>query len=96
MAELLAAPAGTLDPLTLLTNLGFPGVVILLLVVGKLRTEGEVKRLESEAARKDQIIAQKDETILKLQAGLVDQAIPALTRSTQVRERLAPLLEPRG
>lgn len=76
------------DPLTLLASTGIPGVVIILLITGKLRTESEVKRLEGENDRKDIVIAQKDEQIQRLQAGIVDQAIPVLTRSTELLGRI--------
>jgi len=84
-----AADAGgsSFDPLTLLASTGIPGVVIVLLITGKLRTESEVKRLEGENDRKDIVIAQKDEQIQRLQAGIVDQAIPVITRSTELLAR---------
>lgn len=76
------------DPYTLLASAGIPGVVVLLLITGKLRTEAEVNRLVAENSRKDLVIAQKDEQIQSLQRGIVDQAIPALTRSTLLMETL--------
>jgi hypothetical protein len=88
----LLADAGvgaSFDPYNLLASTGITGTVIALLISGKLRTESEVKRLVSENERKDVVIKQKDEQIVSLQAGIVDQAIPVLTRSTSLLEKLA-------
>lgn len=76
------------DPFTYLTGLGFPGIIIALLLTGQLVPKGVIDRMSKDLDRKDEIIKAKDEQIAALQAGLVDKAIPALTRSTQVLERL--------
>lgn len=76
------------DPFTYLTGLGFPGIVIGLLITGQLRTKSEAERLIEENRRKDEIIIAKDRQLEALQASIVDKAIPALTRSTQVLESL--------
>lgn len=83
---------GGFDPTVLVSSAVTPAIVVLLLLLGKLRTEGEVKRLESESERKDGLIDQKDGQITTLQASLVDKAIPALVRSTLILESLSPLL----
>ena len=89
-AAVLAAEAGSsFDPLQMLASAGLPGVVILLLITGKLRTESEVKRLEADNERLHGIIATKDELIAALNSSIVDRAIPALTTSTHVLERLS-------
>jgi hypothetical protein len=87
-ALIFAVEPSATDPVSLLTSLGFPGVVIILFITGKLRWDGEVKRLVQEIDKKDEIIRLKDEQISKLQSGIMDQAIPALTRSTQIMEQL--------
>jgi len=90
-ARLLADAGGgaSFDPYTLIASTGIPGIVVVLLISGKLRTESEVKRLVSENERKDTVIRQKDEQIVSLQQGIVEQAIPVLTRSTSLLEKLA-------
>lgn len=77
------------DPVQLLLNTGIPGIVVVLLITGRLRTQAEVERLEADNARKDAVIASKDELISSLQAGINDKAIPALTMSTRALERIA-------
>lgn len=69
-----------------------PAIVIVLMLLGKLRTEPEVKRLESEVTQLRAQVREKDQQMLSLQGGLVDRAIPALTRSTLVLEALSPML----
>lgn len=96
LAGLVVAAADTAtDPLSLLTGLGPAGIIIVLLVVGKLRTEGEVKRLEVELDRKDQVIEAKDAQLAALQDGIVGQAIPALTRYTDTVEQVMVVLRDR-
>jgi hypothetical protein len=89
--RLLADAGGgaSFDPYSVLASTGISGIVVVLLISGKLRTESEVKRLVSENERKDTVIKQKDEQIVSLQAGIVEQAIPVLTRSTSLLEKLA-------
>lgn len=70
-----------------------PTIVIILLLLGKLRTEPEVKRLEQSNETMRQTILAKDNDMQQLQAGLVDKAIPALTRSTLILETLAPVIQ---
>jgi len=81
-----AAPA---DPLSAILAYGPLGVMVFLFVIGKLRTEGEVKRLEAECGRKDEIIRLKDEQIAKQSDALVQTAIPAVVRATQALDRIA-------
>jgi len=85
----VAVDTSPADPIALLTSLGFPGVVIILFITGKLRWDGEVKRLVQELDKKDKIIEAKDIQLAKLQDGVVEQVIPALTRSSQIIEWFA-------
>ena len=87
-ALIYAIEPNATDPISLLTSLGFPGIVISLFITGKLRWDGEVKRLIQEIDKKDEVIKQKDEQIARLQDSIIQQAIPALTRSTQIMEQL--------
>lgn len=101
-AALLSVSVGTtaantgppaLDLTSLLGTVITPVIVIILLLLGKLRTEPEVKRLESENTSLRAQVHDKDAQMISLQSGLVDKAIPALTRSTLVLETLSPLLQ---
>ena len=89
LAVHLADAAGSVNtPFTYLTGLGFPGVIIALFISGQIRLKSEVERLYAELSKKDDIIALKDKQIEALQQGIVEKAIPALTRSTQVLEAM--------
>lgn len=76
------------DPLTYITGLGFPGVIIGLFAWGTLRTKGEVDRLIAENTRKDRLIDIKDRQIITMAGAISDKALPALTRSTEILESL--------
>lgn len=89
----IAATEPLNDPITWLTNIGVAGIWLIMFIIGKVRTEKEVASLEVRLAMKDKIIEQKDGQISSLQAGLVEKAIPALVRSTQILEQLAPLID---
>jgi hypothetical protein len=80
--------AGGFDPSALLTGIGIPAAVLALFVTGKLRPESEVKRLERENNRLNKVVETKDALIASMNDALVQKAIPALTRSTQVLESL--------
>ena len=71
------------DPYSTIISLGPVGFILVLFLVGKIRTEGEVKRLEEE-------VRKKDERIEKLQDTIIDKAIPALVQSTDLLQRIAP------
>lgn len=87
-AVIIASVEPANDPLTWLTNVGVAGIWLILFVAGRIRSEKEVKRLETELDKKDLIIQQKDEQLVKLQDSIIQQAIPALTRSTQALEHI--------
>lgn len=89
-AAILAADvtSSPVDPFNWVTGLGFPGVIIALLVSGYLRTKPEVDRLTADNAAKDAIIARKDEQIDALHATIAEQALPALAESTRVLEAI--------
>jgi hypothetical protein len=84
----VAAADQGFDPYSLIGTVVTPVLVIALLLMGKLHTHGEVARLETDLAARDAALAVKDEQLTALQAGLVDRAIPALTRATLVLEGL--------
>ena len=71
----------TEDPLSWLINLGVAGIVIVLLITGKLRTGKEVDHLLDEIEKKDEVIA-------AFQAQLTGHTLPAMARSAQVLEHL--------
>ena len=89
---MLAADQPLTDPVSWLINLGVAGIWLICFLTGKVRPGKEVDSLESRLAVKDKIIEQKDAQIASLQAGILEQAVPAIVRATQVMERLAPLL----
>jgi hypothetical protein len=76
------------DPFNWVTGLGFPGVIIALLITGQLRTKPEVERLIAENDRKDKLIEAKDTTIATMQSVLTKQTLPALLRSAEVLEAI--------
>lgn len=84
---------GNFDLTSLVGTVVTPVIVIFLLLLGKLRTEPEVKRLERENDNLRELVHEKDTQMLALQSGLVDKAIPALTRSTLVLETISPMLQ---
>lgn len=89
---MLATDQPLSDPVSWLINLGTAGVMLILFITGKVRSGKESESLEGRLAVKDRIIEQKDAQIAALQAGILEQAVPAIIRATQVIERLAPLL----
>lgn len=89
---MLAADQPLADPIGWLVNLGVAGIWLISFLTGKVRPGKEVESLEGRLAQKDKIIEAKDAQIASLQAGILEQAVPAIVRATQVMERLAPLL----
>jgi len=95
-SAIIAADSGSggVDVSSLLGTAVTPVLVILLLLTGKLRTENEVKNRDETIANLRQQIHDKDAQLGALQAGVVDKAIPALTRTALVLEKLSPMLTP--
>lgn len=89
---MLAADQPLADPVGWLINLGVAGIWLIMFITGKVRPGKEVDGLEARLALKDKIIEAKDVQIASLQAGILEQAVPAIVRSTQIMERLAPYL----
>lgn len=85
------------DPLALIGTVVTPVTVVVLFLTGFLHTRSEVRRLEEALAAKDATITRQQEQIDALQNGLIDKAIPALTRATTVLDAISPLIttEPR-
>lgn len=48
--------------------------------------------MQADLDRQNVVIAEKDDQIIKLQTGIVEQAIPAIAKSTQVLETI-PITE---
>ena len=67
-----------------------PVVVLMLLIMGKLRTENEIKNRDETIAILRQQVKDKDAQLDRLQEGLVDKAIPALTRAALILEKISP------
>ncbi len=86
---MLLAEQAAADPLSAVLAYGPLGIMVVLFIVGKLRTEGEVRRLEAECARKDAIIGLKDEQLARQQQALAETAIPVMARATQALEQVA-------
>jgi len=78
---LVQAANATDDPLAWLINLGVAGIVIILFVTGKLRSEKEVLYLLEQIEAKDQVIS-------AFQAQLTGHALPALAQSAQALEQI--------
>lgn len=81
------------DPVGWLLNLGVAGIWLVAFITGKVRPGKEVESLEARLQDKDKVIASKDAQIASLSASIMQQAVPAIVRATQVMERLAPLLD---
>lgn len=75
------ASSATSDPLTWLINLGVAGIVIVLLITGKLRTGKEVEHLLEEIASLKQVLS-------ATQAQLTGHALPALAKSAEALESI--------
>lgn len=88
MPVVLAASDSGSDPVSWLTGLGIPGVIISLFLTGQLRTKSEVEFLISENKRKDELIEAKDEQIQKLIEGVGNRALTSLSRSASVLEAI--------
>jgi hypothetical protein len=68
-------------------------VIILGLIIGRVLVTGrELRRAEEQLEASTAALARKDEQIAALQAGLIDRAIPALTRATDIIAAVSPLL----
>jgi hypothetical protein len=89
-----AGDAGTgFDPLSLVGSVLMPATVIILIMTGKLRTDNEVRSKDSQIHNLSQQLTLERERTQALQTGLMEQAVPALTRQTLILERVTPLLE---
>jgi hypothetical protein len=80
------------DPYAALISLGPVGIILFLFIIGKIRTEGEVKRLQQDKVELKAEISQKDKQISKLTDSIMDQAIPTIAKSTDLLNKMAPLL----
>jgi hypothetical protein len=69
------------DPYSTLVSLGPVGIILILMIWGKLRTEGEVKRLEEENKA-------KDEKISALTESAMGQVIPLMVRVASALDKL--------
>jgi hypothetical protein len=67
-----------------------PVVVIALLIMGKLRTENEIKNRDETITILRQQVREKDAQLESLQEGVVNKAIPALTRAALILEKVSP------
>lgn len=91
IAVVAAESSGTsIDITSIVGTVVTPVVVIALLIAGKLRTENEVKnRDETITLLRNQVDA-KDVQLESLQEGVVNKAIPALTRAALILEKVSP------
>lgn len=69
------------DPMSVLINYGFGGLMILLIILGQLRTKAEVESLK-------EINAEQREIIRTFQNQMSTQTLPAMARSAQVLEAI--------
>jgi hypothetical protein len=91
-----AAEPSPTDPVSLITNLGPIGLIVALFITGTVRTKGEVERVVADNARKDTVIAakdeiirQKDEQIARILTETLGKFFPALQQSANALERVA-------
>lgn len=88
LLTILEATSGV-DPLQWLINYGIAGIVIALLVLGRLRTKSEVdfitKAREEALARE----REKDLALQAILAQLTNHTMPQLTQTAQIVERVA-------
>jgi TRAP-type mannitol/chloroaromatic compound transport system permease large subunit len=85
--------APNFDITSLIGTVITPALVIVLLLMGKLHTDPEVKRLQHDNDDLREQIHQKDADVAASQQKLIDSVIPALTRSALVLESVLPLLQ---
>jgi Na+/phosphate symporter len=81
-----AAAADSLDPVSLIQNFGFPMAFALMLLAGLIVTKREYDRMRAD---RDEERAAR----IALQKTLVDDVVPALTRSTDAVTRSTDLME---
>jgi hypothetical protein len=74
------------DLTSLLGTFVTPTIVVILILTGKLRTDADWKRIAAESDRKDEIITEQHTQLMAVQAAMMEKAIPALVRSSQVLE----------
>jgi hypothetical protein len=89
-AYAVTSDSSGLDLTSLLGTVVTPVIVILLLLTGKLRTEGEVKNRDETIAILRRQNSDKEDQLVALQTSVVEKAIPALTRTALILERLTP------
>lgn len=81
MSDVLAAAAEGYDPMSMLIDAGLLGVILVLLLLRKLVTKGEL----------DNVIRERDQAraeLTALRTSLDERVIPALTRSTDLLAKL--------
>ena len=89
LAAVDAVPSQGFDPWSLIPSAGVAGVFAAMFALGKIRSKAEIDDLRAD---RDKAQADRD----KLQTSLIEQVIPALTRATQVMERLGRTQQRRG
>lgn len=85
-----AADTGGVDLTSLIGTVVTPVIVILLLLTGKLRTDGEIKNRDETITILRQQNKDQATQLMALQTSVVEKAIPALTRTALILERLTP------
>jgi citrate synthase len=85
LALLIALEAST-DPLTWLINYGIAGVVILLLVTGKLRTSAEVDNLKQALVQAREDLASRDKALHDLTVQITNNTLPSMNALADVIE----------
>jgi hypothetical protein len=86
-----AESSGTsIDITSIVGTVVTPVVVIALLIMGKLRTENEIKNRDETITILRKQVASKDAQLESLQEGVVNKAIPALTRAALILEKISP------
>lgn len=81
-----AATTGGFDPISLIGTIVTPVIVVALLLMGKLHTDSDYRRVLSDL---DEERAER----VRLQTALTDRVVPALTRATLVLEAVSPTLQ---
>lgn len=82
-----SAPTGT-DPISWLVNYGVAGIVVALLVTGRLRTKAEVDGLREELGKAQGAVQERDLAMTALVQQVTQHTLPQMGQIADVLDRI--------